>query len=303
MYLAHSKIFNQKSSAFNHETNYFDVSMKRALIYLLNPLNFSSQEEEVNSLSDDTSSNSSFSLKDPFDSSQSLEEKDDSSNDPSYSSLYFMESTNEKEKEKEKEKKPFFKVAYPKKDSLFDSGENNNSVSASKEETEKTFLLRKRFSYRRPRKENQDNIRKKIKLGFFNVALINLLNEKLKTIGSSSYLRKFPQNFISDVTKERNKELFLKTLRDVFVTKGLYKCEPENGLSNYYHNLNVVLNEDDEEFKKILDKKIKDLYNEYINSDVFKIGEINRLKKKKMDDDYIARYIHLAKHLCEFLCL
>ena len=302
MYLAHTKIFNQKSSSFNYEDNFFAYPTKRGLIYLLNPLNFSSQEEEVNSLSDDTSSNSSFSLKDPFDSSQSLEEKDDGLNDPSYSSRYFMESTNEKEKEKEKEKKPFFKVAYPKKDSLFDSAENN-SVSVSQEETEKTFLLRKRFSYRRPRKENQDNIRKKIKLGFFNVALINLLNEQLKTIGSSSYLRKFPQNFISDVTKERNKELFLKTLRDVFVTKGLYKCEPENGLSNYYHNLNVVLNEDDEEFKKILDKKIKDLYNEYINSDVFKIGEINRLKKKKMDDDYIARYIHLAKHLCEFLCL
>ena len=302
MYLAHTKIFNQKSSSLNYEDNFFAHPPKRALMCLLNPLNFSSQEEEVNSLSDDTNSNSSFSLKDPFDSSQSLEEKDDNLNDPSYSSRYFMESTTEKEKEKEKEKKPFFKVVYPKKDSFFNSAENN-SVSVSQEETEKTFLLRKRFSYRRPRKENQDNIRKKIKLGFFNVALINLLNEKLKTIGSSSYLRKFPQNFISDVTKERNKELFEKTLRDVFVTKGLYKCEQEIGLSNYYHNLNAVLNEDDEEFKKILDKKIKDLYNEYINSDVFKIGEINRLKKKKMDDDYIARYIHLAKHLCEFLCL
>ena len=302
MYLAHTKIFNQKSSTFNYEDNFFAHPPKRALMCLLNPLNFSSQEEEVNSLSDDTSSNSSFSLKDPFDSSQSLEEKDDNLNDPSYSSRYFMESTTEKEKEKEKEKKPFFKVVYPKKDSFFNSAENN-SVSVSQEETEKTFLLRKRFSYRRPRKENQDNIRKKIKLGFFNVALINLLNAKLKTIRSSSYLRKFPQNFISDVTKGRNNELFEKTLRDVFVEKKLYKCEPENELSNYNHNLNVVNNEEDEEFTKILDKKIKDLYIEYIKSDAFKIGEINRLKKKKMDDDYIARYIYLANHLFEFLCL
>ena len=44
------------------------------------------------------------------------------------------------------------------------------------------MLKRKRFQERRPRKENQDNIRKKIKRGFFNCALIKKLNEKLKGI-------------------------------------------------------------------------------------------------------------------------
>ena len=39
------------------------------------------------------------------------------------------------------------------------------------------FLKRKRFQKRRPRKENQDNIRKKIKRGFFNSGLIKKLND------------------------------------------------------------------------------------------------------------------------------
>ena len=66
------------------------------------------------------------------------------------------------------------------------------------------MLKRKRFMERRPRKENQDNIRKKIKRGFFNSALIKKLNEKLKSIGSRKYFRKFPQHFVSDVNQKRN---------------------------------------------------------------------------------------------------
>ena len=74
------------------------------------------------------------------------------------------------------------------------------------------FLKRKRFQKRRPRKENQDNIRKKIKRGFFNSALIKKLNEKLKKVGSRKYLRKFPQHFVSDVNQKRNKEISLVML-------------------------------------------------------------------------------------------
>ena len=58
---------------------------------------------------------------------------------------------------------------------------------------------------------------------------------------------------------------------------------------------------ENEEFKKILNKMIRDLYKEYINSNEFKIGEINRLKRKEMNDNYIARYIYLADHFIEFL--
>ena len=165
------------------------------------------------------------------------------------------------------------------------------------------FLKRKRFQKRRPRKENQDNIRKKIKRGFFNSGLIKKLNEKLKKIGSRKYLRKFPQHFVSDVNQKRNKEILEMTLGEVFCKKELYLPENEEGLNNYLYNLKVIKSEEveeNDEFKKILNKTIRELYEEYINSEEFKVEEINRLKEKKMKDEYIERYISLARYLITF---
>ena len=133
------------------------------------------------------------------------------------------------------------------------------------------------------------------------INILQNLNDKLRSIGNNKYFSKFPQSFISDVNKKRNKEIFEKSLRDIFIEKELYKCGDKKGANNYFQNLNIVKNEKNVEFNKIMDKKIRDLFEEYINSDEFKIQEINRLKNKDMSDDYIARYIYLANHLCEFL--
>ena len=93
------------------------------------------------------------------------------------------------------------------------------------------------------------------------------------------------------------------TLKDFFEKKELYEGEKENGINNYLHNLKVIQSENirgGEKFKIILNKTIKELYEEYINSSEFEIGEINRLKKKKMEKDYIEKYINLAKNLNEY---
>ena len=182
---------------------------------------------------------------------------------------------------------------------LFTNIEKNSLLVKSGEE----MLRRKRFQDRRPRKENQDNIRKKIKRGFFNNGLIKKLNEKLKSIGSKKYLRKFPQHFVSDVNQKRNKELFNMTLREIFENKQLYINEDKEGFRNYLNNLKVIQNEEikeNEELKIIFNKTVNELYEEYINSDEFNIIEINRLKEKKMQDDYIKRYINLARYLILF---
>ena len=182
---------------------------------------------------------------------------------------------------------------------LFTNIKKNSLLAKSGEE----MLRRKRFQDRRPRKENQDNIRKKIKRGFLNNGLIKKLNEKLKSKGSKKYLRKFPQHFVSDVNQKRNKELFNMTLREIFENKQLYINEDKEGFRNYLNNLKVVQNEEikeNEELKIIFNKTINELYEEYINSDEFNIIEINRLKEKKMQDDYIKRYINLARYLILF---
>ena len=55
-----------------------------------------------------------------------------------------------------------------------------------------------------------------------------------------------------------------------------------------------------EELEKVINMKYRDLFKEFLNSNEFKIDEINRLKKKKMKDSYIMRYIYLSKLFIKF---
>ena len=82
------------------------------------------------------------------------------------------------EKPKEQEKKAYFKVNYSSKDSLFTKTDDNSLI----DNEEVKLLQKKRMPNKRKRKDNNDNIRKKIKRGFFNSALIKKLNDKLRSI-------------------------------------------------------------------------------------------------------------------------
>ena len=181
---------------------------------------------------------------------------------------------------------------------------NTELDSVSDKEKETNFIGNKRSKIKRPRKDNQDNIRRKIKRAFFNNALINKLNDKLKKNGSLKYFMKFPQFFVCDGNRNNNKMILDMTLLEMFEKKELYANENEEGLFKYEHNLKMVQSEEimeNEEFKKILNKTFRELYTEYINSDEFNIDEINRLQEKKMGDEYINRYKYLAKNFIEFL--
>jgi hypothetical protein len=187
-------------------------------------------------------------------------------------------------------KRKKFEVIYPIKVSLFTETENtlNNK-----------FILKKRKGKISKRMDNQDNIRRKIKRGFFNSVTDNL-NKVLNTIGSKFYFMKFSRSFSSDVVRKNNTDLLYITLENIFEKKELFK---ENELDNYYHNLKVVKNEEiqgNEELKKIMGKTYFELFNEYINSKEFKIDEIRRLRENNMEESYIQKYIFLAQHLLEF---
>ena len=193
--------------------------------------------------------------------------------------------------------KKIFEVIYPKKIPLFTNIENESTDISSNSEI--TSLKRKRNKIRRRRRENSDNIRKKIKIGFINGTMIKKLNDILKQNGIKLNFDKFPHKFIANIKKETNKKLLNLTLLEIFVKKELY---PTDDLKNFYHNLKVVQNkeiEENEELKEILNKTYCELFEEYINSKEFNIDEINRLKKN-FDNSYIESYICLAKHFIEF---
>ena len=167
---------------------------------------------------------------------------------------------------------------------------------------EKKFLQNKRCKERRPRKDYNDNIRVKIKRRFLNHALKDKLNNILKKFGCRKCFDFFPKKFSSDIDKVRNKRILNMTLNEIYMNKELYKLEEEEGLSKYNRNLDAIKSNEiknNEKLKKIFNKTFSQLYEEYINSDIFNIGEINRLKKNN-GNDYIERYKILSKNLIYF---
>ena len=182
-----------------------------------------------------------------------------------------------------------FQIIYPKKLTMFTE---NDKVLLGKK-------IKRSFN-KRKRKDNTDNKRRKIKRSFLNETLINLLNEELKFIGSKLYFMKFPHKFVSDVTRKTNKKILYLTLKEIFENIKLYD---NNELNNYYHNLNVLKNkqiQENEEMKTIINKTYIDLFTEYINSDEFKTGEINRLREKNMKESYIEDYKFVANGMIDF---
>ena len=166
-----------------------------------------------------------------------------------------------------------------------------------------TFLPKKRSKERRQRKHYRDNMRVKIKRGFYRY-LKKKLNQILKNSGCKKSFDFFPYKFSSDVNKERNKYILDMTLKEIFLNKKLYEFEDKNGLYKYKSNFDLVQNEEiknNEKLQKILNKTFRELYEDYINSDDFNIDEINRLKNNKTEDEqYIETYTILSKNLINF---
>ena len=192
------------------------------------------------------------------------------------------------------QKRKLFKVNYRKR---FDEFHDMEEESGS---NEKIFLENKALPTIKRRRENQDNIRKKLKTVFFNNFLRKKINEILRRKQSRLYFEKFPISFVNDIRKSTNKDIINISLLEIILKKELYN---ENDLSNYYHNLKVIENKEtseNEELKEILNKKYCELFEEYINSKEFNIDEINRLKNNNLEDVYIKRYIYQAKHFMEY---
>ena len=197
----------------------------------------------------------------------------------------------------DKDKKTIFKVIYPEKVSIFKNSKQEKIDNLlSKCDLKKRIKSVKKLK----RYECKDNIRKTIKRRFLNTYLKNGLNDKIKKAGYNLFFEYYPQKLVSQISREKDKQILEMKLLQIFENKDLYD---EKNLNNYYHNLKVIEQlklEENPELDIILNKKYKDLFDEYINSDEFKIKEINRLKETNKDDNYIAKYIYLSKNFIEF---
>ena len=159
-------------------------------------------------------------------------------------------------------KKGIFKIIYPEKVSLFTNMDNNFEFKEEVDEnkTEDNLFIRKKM----PRKENKDNIRRKIKRSFFNKYVITKLNMILKNNGSNLYFMRLPQSFVSDICIKNNKKVINMTLSEIFLNEEININNTNKDLTNYFHNLKVINNMDikeNKEFQKILNMKFYELFN------------------------------------------
>ena len=144
-----------------------------------------------------------------------------------------------------------------------------------------------------------DNMRIKIKRKFCHY-LIEFINKNLRDNGSKKNLVKFPATFSTDASNQKNKGLLNMTLLEILKKEELYG----NNYRKYYeHNLRVIESEEIQKIEGVItfiNKKLFDLFGDYLDSDKFKTEEIKQLKDKNYAEDYIQKYIHLATNFINF---
>lgn len=190
-----------------------------------------------------------------------------------------------------------------------ESESDNDEEGIEDQKRQKKPKKRKRNINRR--KQNSDNIRKKVK-GRFLKSLKKIINKNLKNSGSKYFFSFFPQPFTCNPNKEPNRAYLDMTLRQIYLTK--FGCEKSNinadaNLKKYKHNkfvLNYLENNNNKKisekshFNVIKNKKLSEIFKEYIISKEFG-KEISSLKYDEKElDSYINRYIIKAYTFLSF---
>ena len=164
-------------------------------------------------------------------------------------------------------------------------------IKKRKQKSEPKRKIKKRF-------EDKDNILVKIKRNFFNGHIIKLLNNNLIDIGSHKYVEKFDASFVRDVHKnKKNKELWSMTLAEF-----LLWINTLNKNYKFKDIVNNVLVQKNENFREKLNKKLCELYKDYIDSDDFKNNVIKKLELK-YNSFYVNRFKYFAADLLNYFSI
>ena len=142
----------------------------------------------------------------------------------------------------------------------------------------------------------------------FLKVLKNSINEKLKLAGSKKFFNFLPQTFVSNISKDKNRDIFDSTFKDIFTKNFCYnKNGNQSDIKKYEHNKSVI--DYLERNKEIAEKsnysnfknmKFYQIFYEYLKSREFE-SEIISLRMEKENEKYIRKYIFKACNFIEFL--
>ena len=200
-----------------------------------------------------------------------------------------------------KDKKKIFDVIYPEKNyKIFTENEINSNSLDPFESFD--FKKKVRSEVKQRRFTNQDNMRRVIKRRFTNTYLKNKFNKKMKKAGYKKFIECFPQEFAGNVTREINSSIINMTFGQILTDKSIYSGKKWYQYENNLELVNLIKKDQNSDLNEMLNKKFSELFEEYLNSDEFKIGEIQRLLNatKPKSGKYIQKYEYLAKNLIKF---
>ena len=166
----------------------------------------------------------------------------------------------------------------------------------------------KKKKKKKKRKYKPDDIRKKIKVRFHKI-IKNIINSKLKKVGATTLFDFFPQNFITNITKNLNSQIMNLTyeglIKQEYNSKIILKNE-KSDINKYNNNMCVLnyLKENPEicknsEFEIIKDMKYIDILKAYFSSFEFE-QSIIELNNKNETIEYIEEYINKSLNYVNF---
>ena len=151
----------------------------------------------------------------------------------------------------------------------------------------------------KPRKEEPDDIQKKIKSRFFKT-LKTYINEKLNILHINKKFEFLPKNFIENISKAQIKEMLDKTLEEIIISfkkdnseKVKNNCELLELLKKNMNNIKI------KKLYRIFSTRIEILFKEYLKSEEFD-KSITKLKNEGNYSQYIEKYISLANNFVEY---
>ena len=201
---------------------------------------------------------------------------------------------NDTQSKKNKTKKLLFKIKH-RIQNLSNTQKVNNMLNKKRQREKKVYKGTKYM--------DNYNIKKKLLTHFLNGYICNDNNNIIQTRCIFCF-KIFPQNLIKHfIAKERIKELFGMTLKEIYTKEELY--DEKNIESHFARNSDFLNNLFSKvEYKDVLEQsgikeklgmKIFDLFHEYINSDEFK-NDIDGLRIES-GDAYVEKYSKIAKNL------
>ena len=167
---------------------------------------------------------------------------------------------------------------------LIENNQNkeNDEININKNHKKNILFL----SRKKERKEMKDNILKKVKSRFFKNVKKRLKERLAKEHKIENSFNFLSQKFISDVTKKNNELIWEEKFSEFLELKLI---------DNNKHEILKSL-----EKEKIGEITLRELYNEYLNSQEFEDSIPNNENEKNVTETYIKDYINNAKNFINY---